>query len=170
MFNSKEASLMWLHDMERKDLNGFQTMRSEHKVQMNTKRTNDTQRDETVSWRKPVIAPNLCKWQDKMWKSAPIKMVSKKRYWNFSKWMFKNVLFKISLYCLCIIMALKATVKVIALFCISPQLQLPTVWKESQFAVLKLDFNAAHASWWMIFIFISLHSNKLYFLDTRSYY
>lgn len=35
---------MWLHDMERKDLNGFQTMRSEHKVQMNTKRTNDTQR------------------------------------------------------------------------------------------------------------------------------
>lgn len=31
-------------------------------------------------------------------------------------------------------------------------------------------FNAAHASWWMIFIFISLHSNKLYFLDTLSYY
>lgn len=37
---------MW----ERKDLNGFQTMRSEHKVQMNTKRTNDTQRDETVGF------------------------------------------------------------------------------------------------------------------------
>lgn len=162
---------------ERKDLNGFQTMRSEHKVQMNTKRTNDTQRDETVgftvSWRKPVIAPNLCKWKDKMWKSAPIKMVSKKRYWKFSKRMFKNVLFKICLYCLCIIMALKATYS---------QSHRSVLYLTTATAAHRVEripicsftirscFNAAHASWWMIFIFISLHSNKLYFLDTLSYY
>lgn len=79
----------------------------------------------------------------------------------------------ISLYCLCIILALKATYS---------QSHRSVLYLTAATAAHRVEripvcsfkirscFNAAHASWWMIFIFISLHSNKLYFLDTLSYY
>lgn len=166
---------MW----ERKDLNGFQTMRSEHKVQMNTKHTNDTQRHETVGFTVIPGANLLLLQSSANEKTKCENQLQSKWFWRKDTETFPSECSKmcclkyISLYCLCIIMVLITTYSqshrsvlylttATAAHCV----------ERITFCSFKIRscFNAAHASWSMIFIFISLHSNKLYFLDTLSYY
>lgn len=170
---------MWLHDVGKKRSEWIPNdeKRAQSTNEYKAYKWHTERRDSGIhsySWSKPVIAPNLCKWKDKCENQLQSKWFRRKDTETFPSECSKmGCLRYISLYCLCIIMAIKTTYS---------QSHRSVVYLTAATAAHRVEripicsfkirscFNAAHVSWWMIFIFISLHSNKLYFLDTLSYY